>query len=183
MPTTHWTFLFGCLALAGIFPFAGFWSKDAILAAVWQQAVDAPAHGLYYVLYLAGVATAVLTALYAFRAFFLTFYGPERIPARGRPPRPRVAALDDRADGDPGRRALVRGGLFPVDGRFQRPAELSGPDALAGLSGRPRHPAGGGRRFRLERRAGQHAGGPGRRRPGGGALSRLAQAASRCSPA
>ena len=32
MPYTHWTFLFGCLALAGVFPFAGFWSKDAILA-------------------------------------------------------------------------------------------------------------------------------------------------------
>ncbi|MGO8688359.1 MAG: NADH-quinone oxidoreductase subunit L [Thermoguttaceae bacterium] len=81
LPTTHWTFLFGCLALAGIFPFAGFWSKDAILAAVWQQAATHPAHGLYYVLYLAGVATAGLTALYAFRAFFLTFYGEERIPA------------------------------------------------------------------------------------------------------
>ena len=38
MPITHWTFLFGCLALAGVFPFAGFWSKDAILAAVWRQA-------------------------------------------------------------------------------------------------------------------------------------------------
>ena len=34
MPVTHWTFLIGCLALAGVFPFAGFWSKDAILAAV-----------------------------------------------------------------------------------------------------------------------------------------------------
>ena len=34
MPITAWTFLFGCLALAGLFPFAGFWSKDAILAAV-----------------------------------------------------------------------------------------------------------------------------------------------------
>ena len=31
LPTTHWTFLFGCLALAGVLPFAGFWSKDAIL--------------------------------------------------------------------------------------------------------------------------------------------------------
>ena len=33
MPMTHWTFLFGCLALAGVVPFAGFWSKDAILGA------------------------------------------------------------------------------------------------------------------------------------------------------
>ena len=43
LPTTHWTFLFGCLALAGIFPFAGFWSKDAILAAVREQASGGPA--------------------------------------------------------------------------------------------------------------------------------------------
>ena len=38
MPVTHWTFLVGCLALAGVVPFAGFWSKDAILAAVHERA-------------------------------------------------------------------------------------------------------------------------------------------------
>ena len=38
MPATHWTFLFGCLALAGVFPWAGFWSKDAILAAAHERA-------------------------------------------------------------------------------------------------------------------------------------------------
>ena len=38
MPTTHWTFLFGCLALSGVFPLAGFWSKDAILAAAHARA-------------------------------------------------------------------------------------------------------------------------------------------------
>ena len=43
LPTTHWTFLFGALALSGVFPFAGFWSKDAILAAVRQQASGGPA--------------------------------------------------------------------------------------------------------------------------------------------
>jgi len=80
LPTTHWTFLFGCLALAGLFPFAGFWSKDAILTAVRQQAATHTAYGLYHALYLAGVVTAGLTALYAFRAFFLAFYGEERIP-------------------------------------------------------------------------------------------------------
>ena len=85
LPTTHWTFLFGCLALAGIVPFAGFWSKDAILAAVWHEAATHDAPGLYHVLYLAGVVTAGLTALYAFRAFFLTFYGPERIPEEAGP--------------------------------------------------------------------------------------------------
>jgi NADH-quinone oxidoreductase subunit L len=77
MPTTHWTFLFGCLALAGIIPFAGFWSKDAIIAAVHERAHDEP---LFVVLYWGALAIAFLTSVYTFRAFFLTFYGPERIP-------------------------------------------------------------------------------------------------------
>ncbi len=47
LPTTHWTFLFGCLALAGIFPFAGFWSKDAILAAVAGKASEARGFALW----------------------------------------------------------------------------------------------------------------------------------------
>jgi NADH-quinone oxidoreductase subunit L len=76
LPTTHWTFLFGCLALAGLVPFAGFFSKDLILAAVHEQ--SAP---LYRVLYFGAVGTALLTAFYTFRAFFLTFYGPQRVPA------------------------------------------------------------------------------------------------------
>ncbi|KKK65359.1 hypothetical protein LCGC14_2974920, partial [marine sediment metagenome] len=76
MPSTHWTFLFGSLALAGIFPFAGFWSKDIILAAVHEHDGS-----LYQWLYVAGLFTAFLTAFYTFRAFFLTFYGDEQIPA------------------------------------------------------------------------------------------------------
>jgi NADH-quinone oxidoreductase subunit L len=79
LPTTHWTFLFGCLALAGIVPFAGFWSKDAILGAVLEKA-DAGDAELYSLLYGVAVLTAFLTALYSFRAFFLTFYGEERLP-------------------------------------------------------------------------------------------------------
>ena len=80
LPTTHWTFLFGCLALAGIFPFAGFWSKDAILAAVAEKASAAPQSPIYGYLYYAGTLTAFLTAFYTFRAYFLTFQGEERIP-------------------------------------------------------------------------------------------------------
>ncbi len=81
LPATHWTFLIGCLALAGVFPFAGFWSKDEILAAVRQQAAAGPTANFYHLLYLAAMATALLTAFYTFRALFLTFYGRERIPA------------------------------------------------------------------------------------------------------
>ncbi|REJ68307.1 MAG: NADH-quinone oxidoreductase subunit L [Planctomycetota bacterium] len=86
MPVTHWTFLIGCLALAGLFPLAGFWSKDAILAAVYDEAA---AHGtgdwehaatFFNYLFLVASFTAFLTAFYTFRAFFRTFYGEERIP-------------------------------------------------------------------------------------------------------
>jgi NADH-quinone oxidoreductase subunit L len=81
MPITHWTFLFGCLALSGIFPFAGFWSKDAILAAVAERANDADPNSVYYAyLYYSATFTAFLTAFYTFRAYFLTFHGEERIP-------------------------------------------------------------------------------------------------------
>jgi len=77
MPRTHWTFLFGCLALAGVVPFAGFWSKDAIIAAVHDKAEH---DTLFVTLYWGATIVAFLTAFYTFRAFFLTFYGPERIP-------------------------------------------------------------------------------------------------------
>jgi NADH-quinone oxidoreductase subunit L len=77
MPVTHGTFLFGCLALAGVVPFAGFWSKDAILAAAYEKGAH---DDLFYALYWGGLIVALMTAIYTFRAFFLTFYGPERIP-------------------------------------------------------------------------------------------------------
>ena len=44
MPATHWTFLVGCLALAGIFPLSGFWSKDTILGALHDRVHHAEAH-------------------------------------------------------------------------------------------------------------------------------------------
>jgi NADH-quinone oxidoreductase subunit L len=142
MPITHITFLVGCLALAGLFPLSGFWSKDAIVGAIHDQAAamqtasevatassingqepdqvirlvaaadesathagdhDAHAGGhhevttthlanysqallqrgatIYQALYYISLFTAFLTALYTFRAFFLTFYGEEEIPA------------------------------------------------------------------------------------------------------
>ncbi len=79
LPITHATFAIGCLALAGIFPLSGFWSKDAILAAVHDQA-HATGASSYRVLYGMAMGTAFLTAFYTFRAFFMTFYGPQRIP-------------------------------------------------------------------------------------------------------
>jgi NADH-quinone oxidoreductase subunit L len=69
MPRTYWAFVAGALALVGIFPFAGFFSKDSILAA----AMD---HGAYgYVLWVAGLAGTFLTGLYTFRMLFMVFWG------------------------------------------------------------------------------------------------------------
>ncbi len=88
MPWTHWTFWCGCLALAGVAPFAGFFSKDMILGAVHDKMHDHAAayHAVYQVLYYAGVFTAFLTAFYTFRALFLTFFGPLKTPAEAHHP-------------------------------------------------------------------------------------------------
>ena len=66
LPLTHFTFLIGCLAIAGIPPFAGFFSKDEILTAALNKSV------VYYIL---GVITSLMTAFYMFRMYFLTFHG------------------------------------------------------------------------------------------------------------
>jgi NADH-quinone oxidoreductase subunit L len=124
MPITAATFLVGSLALAGVAPFAGFFSKDEILAALhargWPdahaehhdapheshailpapaempmrlvnlRAADAPAgvitagaadsSGTFRILYGMSLFTAFLTAFYTFRAVFMTFTGPTRVP-------------------------------------------------------------------------------------------------------
>lgn len=66
---TYVTFFIGCLAIAGIPPFSGFFSKDAILLSAYQHNV---------VLYVVGVLTAALTAFYMFRLLFITFRGSFR---------------------------------------------------------------------------------------------------------
>jgi NADH-quinone oxidoreductase subunit L len=66
MPWTYATFVIGSLSLAGIFPLAGFWSKDEILADAWSE---------QQVLFWVALAVAFLTAFYMFRAIFLTFHG------------------------------------------------------------------------------------------------------------
>jgi NADH-quinone oxidoreductase subunit L len=69
LPKTYWAFLVGCLALVGIPPFAGFFSKDSILAA----SMDRGAYG--YILWVAGLAGTFLTGLYTFRLLFVVFLG------------------------------------------------------------------------------------------------------------
>jgi NAD(P)H-quinone oxidoreductase subunit 5 len=69
MPITSTTFLIGCVAIAGIPPLAGFWSKDEILG---------QAFGSFPILWVAGFITAGMTAFYMFRLYFLTFEGSFR---------------------------------------------------------------------------------------------------------
>jgi NAD(P)H-quinone oxidoreductase subunit 5 len=69
MPITSSTFFIGCLAISGIPPLAGFWSKDEILG---------QAFGSFPVLWAAGFITAGMTAFYMFRLYFLTFEGSFR---------------------------------------------------------------------------------------------------------
>ena len=75
MPVTFWTFLAGTLALCGVPPFSGFYSKDAILA----QALEA--HN--YPLFAIAVFVAVLTTFYMFRLFFVAFVGEPKTHEAG----------------------------------------------------------------------------------------------------
>jgi NADH-quinone oxidoreductase subunit L len=80
MPITHWTFLIGGLAMAGVIPFAGFYSKDAILLALAEKFSFADPDVIYQTLYWTTFGGIVFIALYTFRPFLLTFYGKETIP-------------------------------------------------------------------------------------------------------
>jgi len=73
---TYFTMLTGTLAIAGIPPLAGFFSKDSILLNAYQSENGGPNVG--HILYAAGLFTALLTSFYMFRLIFLTFFGKER---------------------------------------------------------------------------------------------------------
>ena len=109
LPRTYLFMLIGSLALAGIFPFAGFWSKDSILA-------SALASGTYgFVLFVAGLIGAFLTGLYTFRMIFLVWRG-DRSPYVARAParhEPRRGAVLDVGHGRGARRALRHRRLGP----------------------------------------------------------------------
>ncbi|HYP22890.1 MAG TPA: NADH-quinone oxidoreductase subunit L [Actinomycetota bacterium] len=77
MPIVGLTFLAGWLAISGIVPFAGFFSKDAILASAWAEE--------QYVLWAIGLGTALLTAFYMSRLYFRVFEGKDRVPEGAHP--------------------------------------------------------------------------------------------------
>ena len=74
MPITAGTFIIGWLAIAGVPPFSGFWSKDEILAFAWDKNP---------LLWLVGIITALLTAFYMTRQVILTFFGKPRYSDAG----------------------------------------------------------------------------------------------------
>ena len=70
MPITFWTFVMATVAIAGIPPFAGFWSKDEILVRAFESG--------HRIIFWALVLTALMTSFYMFRLLFLTFFGKTR---------------------------------------------------------------------------------------------------------
>jgi NADH-quinone oxidoreductase subunit L len=72
IPVTYWTMTAGVLAISGIFPFAGFVSKDEILYQTFASG------GIGPVLWFVGLLTAGLTSFYMFRLWYLTFFGERR---------------------------------------------------------------------------------------------------------
>jgi NADH-quinone oxidoreductase subunit L len=74
IPITHWTMLIATLAITGVPPLAGFFSKDEILWQAWSSE-----GGAYRLLWLIGFITALLTAFYMFRLMLLTFHGHARM--------------------------------------------------------------------------------------------------------
>jgi|KBSSwiStaDraftv2_1062776.scaffolds.fasta_scaffold07825_4 NADH-quinone oxidoreductase subunit L len=90
MPITYITMVIGGLALCGIPPFAGFFSKDSIVEATHLSTI--PGHGYAYFCVVAGVFT---TAFYTFRMIFMTFHGAPRFDTS--PPPPHAVAADHAA--------------------------------------------------------------------------------------
>ncbi len=94
MPWTWGLMWVATLAIAGIFPFAGFFSKDEILASVFARAqhsplgeaswLGIPGSAVLYVVYVFGLVAALLTAVYMTRMMIYTFHGPNRTGDRER---------------------------------------------------------------------------------------------------
>ncbi|MFU8811781.1 MAG: NADH-quinone oxidoreductase subunit L [Balneolaceae bacterium] len=82
MPSTYKTFLIATIAIAGIPPLAGFFSKDEILMHTFNMGFAGFAEPLYFILWGAATITAFLTAFYMFRLTLTTFHGSFRLPGK-----------------------------------------------------------------------------------------------------
>jgi len=93
LPITHWAFLAGALALAGIPLFSGFWSKDMILESTLEAGHGGRFGTVYIILFVVALITALMTAFYTFRAYFRTFWGELRMPEGAHPHEPAVMTV------------------------------------------------------------------------------------------
>ena len=130
MPITAITFLIGCIAISGIPPLAGFWSKDEILGQAFST---------YPLLWGAGFFTAGMTAFYMFRLYFLTFEGDFRGNDEGIKAKLLAAAGKEAADGhDEGHSAQHRHQPHESGWQMTTPlVVLAVPSILIGLLGTP----------------------------------------------
>lgn len=116
LPITYWSMLIACLAISGIFPLAGFWSKDAILMAAWQSG--------HYLAFAVGLLVGGLTALYMFRLFFLAFHGKPRYESHLAPAEEPLMALPVLALAVPSVLAGILAENFFITGVVPPPALL-----------------------------------------------------------
>jgi NAD(P)H-quinone oxidoreductase subunit 5 len=124
MPVTAITFFIGCIAISGIPPLAGFWSKDEILGQAFNS---------FPVLWLVGFLTAGMTAFYMFRLYFLTFEGEFRGNDTAM-----QAQLLTAAGKDPGEHHPHGGSVHESAWPMAAPlAVLAVPSVLVGLLGTP----------------------------------------------
>ncbi|WP_169980362.1 NADH-quinone oxidoreductase subunit L [Tautonia rosea] len=150
LPYTCWTFAIGALALCGLFPLAGFWSKDEILAALSAASHDESVKyaNLYLGIYWVATFTALLTAFYTGRAFFMTFWGPEKLPSPNDPHSASLSSHDAPS--------ISGGAAFGVDTPAPESPELARYESAMGAhrtephahgspetSGTTHHPSGG----------------------------------------
>lgn len=81
LPITHITFLCGALALAGFPLLSGFWSKDEIISVLFAASRSSSPYAPFFLaVWVLSLVVSLMTAFYTFRAYFLTFHGPERFP-------------------------------------------------------------------------------------------------------
>ncbi|QDV37147.1 NADH-quinone oxidoreductase subunit L [Tautonia plasticadhaerens] len=129
LPFTHATFAIGALTLAGFPLLSGFFSKDEILAALKAASHDEHVAngGVYSGIYWLATLTALLTAFYTGRAYFLTFWGPEKLPS---PDDPEAIVGDSHPGG--GARATSDVAAYGVDTPAPESPDLARYEAAMG---------------------------------------------------
>jgi NADH-quinone oxidoreductase subunit L len=116
---TYWTFLIAALAISGIIPFAGFWSKDDIIGSLLAHAV-AGGGVLFYVLWGVALLTAGLTAFYMFRLVFAVFFGSYR----GSGPLAHAHGEPEDVDEEEEGHHAARGGFYAI---YEAPSIMTTP--------------------------------------------------------